>query len=140
MKAIDSSFRKVNRNQRRSLLAPKSKIEQGDSFFHEYRACVFSNRNAPGADELRGSISLSLEEVREAGQGAAQHKSLTRSARGCASRRAGHVPAKCLVRSPEGAAAGICSTAVIICHLNGAAARRPQNRGYSRPLLRPQRC
>ena len=70
VKAIDSSFRKVNWNQRRSLLAPKTKTEQDDSFFHEYRGCVFSNRNAPGTDQLRGSINLSLEELREAGQGA----------------------------------------------------------------------
>ena len=61
-RAIDSCFRGFNWNQRRSMLAPKlRKLSDDDSFFDQYRGCVFSSRNAPGVDQLRGGISLSLE-------------------------------------------------------------------------------
>ena len=40
-----------------------------DKFFAQYRGCVFSNRNAPGSAELRAEMDLSLEELREQGQG-----------------------------------------------------------------------
>jgi hypothetical protein len=40
-----------------------------DKFFAQYRACVFSNRNAPESAELRVETDLSLEELREQGQG-----------------------------------------------------------------------
>ena len=89
VKAIDSSFRKVNWNQRRSLLEPRTKTEQDDSFFHEYGGCVFSNRNAPGTSLARG----------------------TAGAR--ARRRAGHLPTKGLLCSAERAAAGTYFTTVI---------------------------
>ena len=67
-RAINATFRKVNWNQRSKLLEPR-KCEDGDKFFAQYRACVFSNRNAPGSAELRASMDLSLEELREQGQG-----------------------------------------------------------------------
>ena len=70
IQAIDSSFHKVNWNQRRKMLEPAMRIEPNDSLFLEYRGCVFSNRNAPGTDELRGNINLSLEELRHPEQGA----------------------------------------------------------------------
>ena len=65
-----------------------------------------------------------------------KHQPLARAtAGGRTRRRAGHLPAESLRCSPEHAAAGIYFTMVIICDLNGAAARRPQSRGHSRPLL-----
>ena len=64
VKAIDSSFRSVNWNQRRKMLEPNSGHRTcNDAFFARYRGCVFSNRNAPGTDILRGTINLSLEEL-----------------------------------------------------------------------------
>ena len=69
--AIDSCFRSFNWNQRRDMLTPKLKTRSGnDSFFDQYRGCVFSCRNAPGVDQLRGSINLSLEGLRQRGAGA----------------------------------------------------------------------
>ena len=70
-KAVDSSFREVNWNQRSTLLEPKGKAKRAgdDAFFLEYRGCVFSNRNAPGTDALRRDINLSLEELRQQGAG-----------------------------------------------------------------------
>jgi hypothetical protein len=61
-----------NWNQRREMLAPKLKTRSGDdSFFDQYQGCVFSCRNAPGVDDqLRGSINLSLEGLRQRGAGA----------------------------------------------------------------------
>jgi hypothetical protein len=69
--AIDSSFHEVNWNQRRTLLEPKVKAKRAgaDAFFLEYRGCVFSNRNAPGNNELRRDLNLSLEELRQQGAG-----------------------------------------------------------------------
>jgi hypothetical protein len=67
-RAINATFRKVNWNQRSKMLEPR-KREADDTFFAQYRACVFSNRNAPGSAELRASMDLSLEELREQGQG-----------------------------------------------------------------------
>ena len=65
MKAIDASFRSVNWNQRRKMLEPKMRAKAcDDTFFAKYRGCVFSNRNAPGTDLLRGTINLSLDELR----------------------------------------------------------------------------
>lgn len=70
-RAIDSCFRSFNWNQRRNMLTPKPKKRAcDDSFFEQYRGCVFSSRNAPGVDQLRGSINLSLEELRCQGAGA----------------------------------------------------------------------
>ncbi len=40
-----------------------------DSFFSQYRGCVFLNRNAPGSAALLVEMDLSLEELREQGQG-----------------------------------------------------------------------
>ena len=67
-KAIDSTFRTVNWNQRSKMLEPKKRVAD-DKFFAQYRGCVFSNRNAPGSAELRAEMDLSLEELREQGQG-----------------------------------------------------------------------
>ena len=65
VKAIDASFRSVNWNQRRKMLEPKIRAKAcDDTFFAKYRGCVFSNRNAPGTDLLRGTINLSLDELR----------------------------------------------------------------------------
>ena len=62
VKAIDASFSSVNWSQRRKMLEPKTQIKAcDDAFFAEYRGCVFSNRNAPGTDLLRGSVDLSLQ-------------------------------------------------------------------------------
>ena len=70
-RAIDSCFRSFNWNQRRKMLAPKlSTRSDDDSFFDQYQGCVFSCRNAPGVDQLRGSINLSLEGLRRRGAGA----------------------------------------------------------------------
>ena len=53
------------------MLAPKLKTRScDDGLFDQYRGCVFSCRNAPGVDQLRGSISLSLEGLRRRGAGA----------------------------------------------------------------------
>jgi hypothetical protein len=53
------------------MLTPKLKTRSDDSsFFDQYRGCVFSCRNAPGIDQLRGSINLSLEGLRRQGIGA----------------------------------------------------------------------
>ena len=44
------------------MLEPKTQIKAcDDAFFAEYRGCVFSNRNAPGTDLLRGSVDLLLQ-------------------------------------------------------------------------------
>ena len=67
-KAIDSTFRTINWNQRSKMLEPKKRVAD-DKFFAQYRGCVFSNRNAPGSAELRMEMDLSLEELREQGQG-----------------------------------------------------------------------
>jgi hypothetical protein len=67
-RAIDSTFRAINWNQRSKMLEPRQHAAD-DKFFAQYRACVFSNRNAPGSAELRESMDLSLEELREQGQG-----------------------------------------------------------------------
>ena len=67
-RAIDSTFRSINWNQRSKMLEPKKRAYD-DKFFAQYRACVFSNRNAPGSAELRASMDLSLEELRQQGQG-----------------------------------------------------------------------
>jgi hypothetical protein len=67
-KAIDSTFRTVNWNQRSKMLVPKKRVAD-DQFFAQYRGCVFSNRNAPGSAELRTEMDLSLEELQEQGQG-----------------------------------------------------------------------
>jgi hypothetical protein len=70
-RAIDSCFRSFNWNHRRKMLAPKLKTRCGDdSFFDQYQGCVISCRNAPGVDQLRGSINLSLEGLRRRGAGA----------------------------------------------------------------------
>ncbi len=67
-RAIDSTFRRINWNQRSKMLEPKKRAAD-DTFFAQYRACVFSNRNAPGSAELRASsMDLSLEELRQQGQ------------------------------------------------------------------------
>jgi hypothetical protein len=67
-KAIDSTFLTVNWNQRSKMLEPKKRVAD-DRFFAQYRGCVFSNRNAPGRAELRAEMDLSLEELREQGEG-----------------------------------------------------------------------
>jgi hypothetical protein len=67
-KAIDSTFRTVNWNQRSKMLEPKKRVAD-DKFFAQYRGCVFSSRNAPGSAELRTEMDLSLEELRKQGQG-----------------------------------------------------------------------
>ena len=67
-KAIDPTFRTVNWDQRSKMLEPKKRVAD-DKFFAQYRGCVFSNRNAPGSAELRVEMDLSLEELREQGQG-----------------------------------------------------------------------
>jgi hypothetical protein len=72
-KAIDACFHNVNWNQRRKTLErtvePATTVKDDDEFFVQYRGCVFSNRNAPGTDELRQSIDLSLDELRQHGAG-----------------------------------------------------------------------
>ena len=68
-RAIDATFRTINWNQRSKMLEPRKRAADDDTFFAQYRACVFSNRNAPGSAELRASMDLSLEELREQGQG-----------------------------------------------------------------------
>ena len=69
-KAIDACFRGVDWNQRRKALEPKAKVRgDDDAFFVQYRACVFTNRNAPGTDELRQSVNLSLDDLRLHGAG-----------------------------------------------------------------------
>ena len=50
------------------MLEPRKRAAD-DKFFAQYRGCVFSNRNAPGSAELRMEMDLSLEELREHGQG-----------------------------------------------------------------------
>ena len=53
------------------MLAPKlRKRSDDDTFFDQYLGCVFSSRNAPGVDQLRGGISLSLETLRHESAGA----------------------------------------------------------------------
>ena len=74
------------------------------------------------------------------GSASRKHQPLARgTAGGRVRRRAGHLPAKCLLCSSERAAAGIYFTTVIICNLNGAAARSPQleNVGISVPCCDP---
>ncbi len=67
-KAIDSTFRTVDWSQRSKMLGPR-KGAADDRLFAQHRGCVFSNRNAPGSAELRMETDLSLEELREQGQG-----------------------------------------------------------------------
>ena len=67
-KAIDATFRTINWNQRSKMLEPKKRAAD-DHFFGQYRGCVFSTRHAPGSAELRTEMDLSLEELREQGQG-----------------------------------------------------------------------
>jgi hypothetical protein len=62
-KAIDACFREINWNQRSKLLEPKKKAIK-DTFFSQYRGCVFYTRNAPGIDALRQGMDLSLDELR----------------------------------------------------------------------------
>lgn len=69
VKAIDSSFREISWNQRRIMLEPKTAKTGNDAFFAEYSGCVFSHRNAPGSDQLRRSVNLSLCELRGQGEG-----------------------------------------------------------------------
>jgi hypothetical protein len=65
VKAINATFSSINWNQRQKILGLKVPAEGStDAFFAEYRGCVFSNRNAPGTDQLRGSMNLSLKELR----------------------------------------------------------------------------
>ena len=71
VKAINATFSSINWNQRQKILGLKMPAEgSNDAFFAEYRGCVFSNQNAPGTDQLRGSVNLSLKELRaqEVGQ------------------------------------------------------------------------
>jgi hypothetical protein len=52
------------------MLAPKlitRSSDDGPGFFDQYQGCVFSCRNAPRIDQLRGSINLSLEGLRRRG-------------------------------------------------------------------------
>ncbi len=65
-KAIDSTFRTINWNQRSKM--PKKHMAD-NRLFARYRGCVFSNRSAPGSAELRVEMGLSLEELRERGRG-----------------------------------------------------------------------
>ena len=65
-KAIDACFREINWNQRSKMLEPKKKAVQ-DTFFSQYRGCVFSTRNAPGIDALRQGMDLSLDGLRHHG-------------------------------------------------------------------------
>ena len=67
-RAIDATFRTINWNQRPKMLEPKKRVAD-DALFAQYRGCVFSNRNAPGSAELGMELDLSLEELREQGQG-----------------------------------------------------------------------
>ncbi len=67
-KAIDSTFRTINGNQRSKMLVPKKRVAD-HRFFAQYRGCVFSNRNASGSAELRVEMDLSLEELLEQGRG-----------------------------------------------------------------------
>ncbi len=50
------------------MLEPKKRVADY-KFFAQYCCCVFSNRNAQGSAELRAKMDLSLEELREQGQG-----------------------------------------------------------------------
>jgi len=64
-KAIDACFREINWNQRRKMLEPKKKDGQDENtFFSQYRGCVFSTRNAPGIAALRQEMDLSLDGLR----------------------------------------------------------------------------
>ena len=67
-RAIDSTFRKFNWNQRRDMLKLKYHTDN-DKFFCQYQGCVFSHRNAPGSAQLQKVINLSLEDLREQGSG-----------------------------------------------------------------------
>lgn len=69
VKAIDSSFREINWLQRRKLLELKAIKSGNEAFFAQYRGCVFSNRNAPGTNQLRRRVDLSLDELRQQGRG-----------------------------------------------------------------------
>jgi hypothetical protein len=67
VKAIDATFSSIDWNQRPShkILSLKMNAEgTNDTFPAEYSGCVFSNRNAPETDQLRGFINLSLKELR----------------------------------------------------------------------------
>ena len=65
MKAVDATFSSINWNQRHKILSLKMPAEgTNDTFFAAYSGCVFSNRNAPGTDQLRGFMNLSLIEMR----------------------------------------------------------------------------
>ena len=66
--AISSTFQKVSWNQRQQILNPKAECEN-EIFFATYRGCVFSTRNAPGSDQLKGSLDLSLKALQEDSEG-----------------------------------------------------------------------
>ena len=66
--AISSTFRKVSWSQRQHVLNPKMKSEN-EIFFATYRGCVFSTRNAPGSDQLKGTLDLSLKALQEDSEG-----------------------------------------------------------------------
>ena len=50
------------------MLQPR-KHQEKDTFFSQYKGCVFSNRNAPGSAELHKVINLSLIDLQEQGAG-----------------------------------------------------------------------
>ena len=66
--AISSTFRKVSWSQRQHVLNPKMKSEN-EIFFATYRGCVFPTRNAPGSDQLKGNLDLSLKALQEDSEG-----------------------------------------------------------------------
>ena len=68
VRAIDSVFKEINWNQRAKMLQPREHQEK-DTFFSQYKGCVFSNRNAPGSAELHKVINLSLIDLQEQGAG-----------------------------------------------------------------------
>ncbi len=85
-KAIDTTFRKVNWNQRSKMLEPKKRVAD-DKFFAQYRSCIFSNRNTQGSAELQAEMDLSLEELLEQGQGRSIFPHAPPSRSGARSRR-----------------------------------------------------
>jgi hypothetical protein len=42
---------------------------ENEIFFATYRGCVFSTRNAPGSDQLKGTLDLSLKALQEDSEG-----------------------------------------------------------------------
>jgi hypothetical protein len=42
---------------------------ENEMFFATYRGCVFSTRNAPGSDQLKGCLDLSLKALQEDSEG-----------------------------------------------------------------------